>query len=131
MSKQLSYAYFISLICSTLPFLIQSNVVLIFYVRRKGLGNYQYSCGLLLVSMKTAFTIFVVCLGISTGTVGNGLLYGIVLYEKFGVDSRRRTIVNMLWSQLCLTYIFSNTLGLPFAIYGYCLNDITGNSDIN
>ena len=80
--------------------------------------------------MKTAFTIFVVCLGISTGTVGNGLLYGIVLYEKFGVDSMRRTIVNMLWSQLCLTYILSNTLGLPFAIYGYCLNDITGNTDI-
>ena len=84
---------------------------------------------MLFETMKTAFTIFVVCLGISTGTVGNGLLYGIVLYEKFGVDSKRRTIVNMLWSQLCLSYILSNTLGLPFAIYGYCLNEITGNSD--
>ena len=77
--------------------------------------------------MKTAFTIFVACLGISTGIVGNSLLYGIVLYEKFGVDSQRRTIVNMLWSQLCLLYILSNTLALPFAIYGHCLNDITGN----
>ena len=77
--------------------------------------------------MKTAFLIFVVCLGVSTGTIGNGLLYGIVMYERFGVDSMRRTIVNMLWSQLCLTYIFSNTFALPFAIYGYCLNDITGN----
>ena len=81
----------------------------------------------LAVSMKTAFLIFVVCLGVSTGTIGNGLLYGIVMYERFGVDSMRRTIVNMLWSQLCLTYIFSNTFALPFAIYGYCLNDITGN----
>ena len=58
--------------------------------------------------------------------VGNGLLYGIFLYEKYGVDSMRRTTVNMLYSQICLMLIFSNILAIPMAIYGYCLNEISG-----
>ena len=64
--------------------------------------------------------------GIFVETVGNGLLYGIFLYEKYGVDSMRRTTANMLYSQICLMLIISNILAFPLAIYGYCLNEISG-----
>ena len=32
----------------------------------------------------------------------------------------------MLYSQICLMLIFSNILAFPMAIYGYCLNEISG-----
>ena len=70
--------------------------------------------------------LLIVMAGILVETVGNGLLYGIFLYEKYGVDSMRRTTVNMLYSQICLMLIFSNILAFPMAIYGYCLNEISG-----
>ena len=73
-----------------------------------------------------AFLVFLILTGVLVETLGNGLLYGIFLYEKYGVDSMRRTIVNMLYSQLCLTYIFSNILAIPFAICGFCLHEFNG-----
>ena len=76
--------------------------------------------------MGTIYLILIVMAGILVETVGNGLLYGIFLYEKYGVDSMRRTTVNMLYSQICLMLIISNILAFPLAIYGYCLNEISG-----
>ena len=73
-----------------------------------------------------AFLVFLILTGVLVETLGNGLLYGIFLYEKYGVDSMRRTIVNMLYSQLCLTYIFSNILAFPIAISGFCLHEFNG-----
>ena len=70
--------------------------------------------------------VVIVVIGLAIVIVGNGLLLGIFLYEKYGVDSMRRTTNNMLWSQLCLMYITVHTFGLPFGIYGYCLNEVTG-----
>ena len=70
--------------------------------------------------------IVIVFIGLAIVIVGNGLLFGIFVYEKYGVDSMRRTTNNMLWSQLCLIYITLHTLALPFGIYGYCLNEVTG-----
>ena len=63
-------------------------------------------------------------------TLGNGLLYGIFLYEKYGVDSMRRTIVNMLYSQICLIYIFSNIFAFPFVICGFCMHEFNGKHNI-
>ena len=70
--------------------------------------------------------VIIVVIGLAIVIVGNSLLLGIFLYEKYGVDSLRRTTINMLWSQLCLVYITANTLALPFGIYGFCLNEVTG-----
>ena len=36
-----------------------------------------------------------------SATVGNGLLYCVHIYEKYGVDSQRRTTTNMIISQIC------------------------------
>ena len=51
--------------------------------------------------------------------LGNGFLYGIFVYEKFGIDAKRRTVINMLLSQVCLAHIFKNIFAIPFWIYGF------------
>ena len=51
--------------------------------------------------------------------LGNGFLYGIFVYEKFGIDTKRRTMINMLVSQVCLAHIFKNIFAIPFWIYGF------------
>ena len=52
--------------------------------------------------------IFII--GILLEIVSNGLLYGIFIYEKYGVDSQRRTMTNMFLSQICIACIFLNIL---------------------
>ena len=76
--------------------------------------------------MKILGIVLIISLGFTIEVVGNSLLFGIFLYEKYGVDSMRRTTNNMLWSQYCLGVISYNLLALPFGIYGHCLSDITG-----
>ena len=68
---------------------------------------------------RTISTLFVfIAIGILLEFVGNGFLYGIFIYEKYGIDSKRRTIINMLLSQMCFAYIFLNIFAMPFWIYG-------------
>ncbi len=58
------------------------------------------------------FTLVIECFG-------NLLLFGIMVYEKYGVDPRKRTVVNVLLSQLALTTIFGNVLVFSFAAWRY------------
>ena len=68
---------------------------------------------------RTISTLIVfIAIGILLEFVGNGFLYGIFIYEKYGIDSKRRTIINMLLSQMCFAYIFLNIFAMPFWIYG-------------
>ena len=68
---------------------------------------------------RTISTLFVlIAFGLLLEFVGNGFLYGIFIYEKYGIDSMRRTIINMLLSQICFAYIFLNIFAMPFWIYG-------------
>ena len=72
---------------------------------------------------KTILNLFVfIAIGILLEFVGNGFLYGIFIYEKYGIDSQRRTIINMLLSQICFAYIFLNTFAMPFWLYGNFLS---------
>ena len=72
---------------------------------------------------KTILDLFVfIAIGILLEFVGNGFLYGIFIYEKYGIDSQRRTIINMLLSQICFAYIFLNTFAMPFWLYGNFLS---------
>ena len=73
--------------------------------------------------------ILIISIALTIEIVGNSLLFGIFLFEKYGVDSMRRTTNNMLWSQLCLMAILINIFALPFGIYGHCLSEVTGNVD--
>ena len=46
-------------------------------------------------------------------TFGNYLLFCMVWYEKFGMDSKKRTITNQLLSRWILALIFFNILFMP------------------
>ena len=46
-------------------------------------------------------------------TFGNYLLFCMVWYEKFGMDSKKRTITNQLLSRWILTLIFFNIFFMP------------------
>ena len=46
-------------------------------------------------------------------TLGNYLLFCMVWYEKFGMDSKKRTITNQLLSRMLLVLIFFNVFFMP------------------
>ena len=46
-------------------------------------------------------------------TLGNYLLFCMVWYEKFGMDSKKRTITNQLLSRMILALIFYNIFFMP------------------
>ena len=50
-------------------------------------------------------------------TLGNYLLFCMVWYEKFGMDSKKRTITNQLLSRMILALIFFNIFFMPL-FYG-------------
>ena len=46
-------------------------------------------------------------------TLGNYLLFCMLWYEKFGMDSKKRTITNQLLSRMIMARIFFNLFFLP------------------
>ena len=72
---------------------------------------------------KTILTILItIIFGILLEVVSNGFLYGIFIYEKYGIDSQRRTMTNMFLSQICIACIFLNILVHPILLYGMLLS---------
>ena len=59
-----------------------------------------------------AVLVSVICLVVAT--VGNGMLAGIIYYEKYGMDPGKRNLFNRLVSQVCWARIIHNVLALPF-----------------
>ena len=50
-------------------------------------------------------------------TIGNYLLFCMVWYEKFGMDSKKRTVTNQLLSRMICALIFFNIFFMPL-FYG-------------
>ena len=46
--------------------------------------------------------------------IGNGFLFVIIYYERFGMDPKKRTVNNQLLSAICKGYIFINVFTFPF-----------------
>ena len=46
-------------------------------------------------------------------TIGNCLLFCMLWYEKFGMDSKKRTVTNQLLSRMIMARIFFNILFMP------------------
>ena len=55
-------------------------------------------------------------------TLGNYLFFCMVWYEKFGMDSKKRTITNQLFSRMILALIFFNIFFLPLMFSGFFLH---------
>ena len=52
-------------------------------------------------------------------TLGNYLLFCMVWYEKFGMDSKKRTITNQLFSRMILALIIFNLFVMPMHFVGF------------
>ena len=52
-------------------------------------------------------------------TLGNYLLFCMVWYEKFGMDSKKRTITNQLLSRMILPLIIFNISFVPLQYVGF------------
>ena len=57
--------------------------------------------------------IFHVILLFILETVGNFLLFCMIIYEKYGMDSQKRTVTNQLLSSICTCNIFNNIVFMP------------------
>ena len=66
-----------------------------------------------LVSTSLGLTISFGVLLLILETLGNYLLFCIVWYEKFGMDSKKRTVTNQLLSVMILTLIIFNVFIMP------------------
>ena len=49
-------------------------------------------------------------------TLGNFLLYCLVIYEKYGMDAQKRTVTNQLLSKVCIVTLFYNIIAMPLAM---------------
>ena len=67
--------------------------------------------------------IIIIIILVLIETLGNVFLFGIFIYEKYGINANRRTVQNMLISQICLDFLFCQTFALPFWVYGYFFSE--------
>ena len=66
-----------------------------------------------LVASGLGLKVFLGTLLLIMETIGNYLLFCMVWYEKFGMDSNKRTINNQLISRMILVLIFYNIFFMP------------------
>ena len=50
-------------------------------------------------------------------TLGNFLLYALIVFEKYGMDAQKRTAVNQIISASCATLIFGNAVLIPGVVW--------------
>ena len=48
--------------------------------------------------------------------LGNFLLLSMITYEKYGMDSQKRTVTNQLLSSICVSFIIHNVIAMPIAM---------------
>ena len=61
------------------------------------------------------FKVFSVIMFIIFETIGNFLLFCMIIYEKYGMDSQKRTITNMLLSSVCYFLILHNLIAISIS----------------
>ena len=58
-------------------------------------------------------------------TLGNGCLFATFVFERFGMDPQKRTVINQLLSQCCWMVMFYNITTFPAAIFRRLLGEIS------
>ena len=72
------------------------------------------------MTLGPGFTVFFGILLLIMETLGNYLLFCMVFYEKFGMDSKKRTISNQLLSRMIFAVICFNIIFMPLAFAHFC-----------
>ena len=73
------------------------------------------------LSIGLGLKVFLVILLLIMETLGNYLLFCMVWYEKFGMDTKKRTITNQLLSRMILALIFFNIFFMPIYFFGFLI----------
>ena len=76
--------------------------------------------GEILIKTDLGLKVFFGMLLLIMETLGNYLLFCMIWYEKFGMDSKKRTVTNQLLSRLIFALIFFNIFFMPL-IFGALL----------
>ena len=71
------------------------------------------------LSIGLGLKVFLLILLLIMETLGNYLLFCMVWYETFGMDSKKRTITNQLLSRMILALIFFNIVFMPLYFCGF------------
>ena len=69
--------------------------------------------GEILIKTDLGLKVFFGMLLLIMETLGNYLLFCMVWYEKFGMDSKKRTVTNQLLSRMIFALIFFNIFFMP------------------
>ena len=48
---------------------------------------------------------------------GNLLLISMISYEKYGMDSRKRTVTNKLLTSICVIFLLQNVIVMPILMF--------------
>ena len=70
------------------------------------------------ISTSLGLKVFFSVLLLIVETLGNYLLFCMVWYEKFGMDSKKRTITNQLLTRMLLAHILFNIFFMPLYFVG-------------
>ena len=49
--------------------------------------------------------------------LGNFLLLSMITYEKYGMDSQKRTVTNQLLSSVCVSFLIQNIIAVPILMF--------------
>ena len=64
-------------------------------------------------ALSAEMMIFYVFLFLIVEILGNFLLLSMIFYEKYGMDSQKRTVTNQLLSSICVSFIVHNVIAMP------------------
>ena len=61
--------------------------------------------------------MFYVFLFLIVEILGNFLLLSMITYEKYGMDSQKRTVTNQLLSSICIGFMIQNVIAMPISMF--------------
>ena len=67
-----------------------------------------------IIQDRPIFIVIGITLFVLIEVIGNGSLLTMIIYEKHGMDIKKRTVNNQLLSSLCKGSVFCNVLIYPF-----------------
>ena len=90
--------------------------------------NYLFKYKTVLTFRMEPHQIIIIIILVLIETLGNAFLFGIFIYEKYGISANRRTVQNMLVSKICLTwlYMMDTSTGHKSGVLNYSGLDMKG-----
>ena len=76
----------------------------------------EHSINVSIPAPSTEIMMFYVFLFLIVEILGNFLLLSMITYEKYGMDSQKRTVKNQLLSSICVSFLIHNVIVMPIAV---------------